>query len=301
MIPMHVSSAVISSQPRARRGSVLVLLAILIPVLLALASYAINITYIEAVQADVQIVTDVATQSAGRTFVRVGDRNAALLAAKEASARSPISGVVMPIEMADLEFGISLRTSSDTAYTFTPVAAGVEANAVRLTTRTLNESSPSVLSPIFPTMGVNVEIRPRRTAISTQSTMDVVLVIDRSGSMAFATDEVAAEGVNPAAAPPGWMFGDPVPPNSRWLDVVASVQAFNQSLIDSPQHEKLALSTYSTDTSTDQVLTFDYSNIINALNLTSLVFEAGGTAIGNGLLEGNAALNDSRVNREYAV
>ena len=59
---MHVSSAVISSQQRARHGSVLVLLAILIPVLLALASYAINITYIEAVQADVQIVTDVATQ-----------------------------------------------------------------------------------------------------------------------------------------------------------------------------------------------------------------------------------------------
>ncbi|TWT98814.1 vWA domain-containing protein [Neorhodopirellula pilleata] len=286
---------------RARCGSVLVLLAILIPVLLALASYAINITYIEAVQADVQIVTDVATQTAGREFNRTGDRNAALLAAKDAASRNPISGAVMPIEMNDLEFGVSLRTSSNAAYTFTPVTFGAEANAVRLTTRTLNQSSTPVISPIFPTMGVNVEIRPQCRAISTQSTMDVALVIDRSGSMAFASDEVAAEGVNPAAAPPGWVFGDPVPPNSRWLDLVASVQAFNQSLIDSPQQEKLALSTYSTTTSTDQVLTFDYSSVINGLNFTSLVFQGGGTAIGNGLLEGNAALNDTSVNRDYAV
>lgn len=284
-----------------RRGSVIVLLAILIPVLFGLASYAINIAYIEAVQADVQVTTDVAVRAAGRKFIRTGDRNEALLAAREAATRNPISGNVIPFELVDLEFGRSLRTSSESRYSFSPVVDGAEANAVRLTTKSLNGAVTPVFAPLFPTLGVDVEIRPKRTAISTQSTMDVALVIDRSGSMAFASNEAALPGVNPAAAPPGWAFGDPVPPNSRWLDLVASVQVFTQQLSDSPQQEQIALSTYSDVTSTDQVLTVQYDGISNALNSISATFDGGGTGIGNGMLEGLGALNDTNVNRDYAV
>ncbi|CAN0475638.1 unnamed protein product, partial [Hapterophycus canaliculatus] len=102
-------------------------------------------------------------------------------------------------------------------------------------------------------------------------------------------------------APPGWAYGDPVPPNSRWLDLVASVQAFTQQLNDSPQQEKVSLSTYSDVTSTDQVLTFDYDGIQTGLNSISVAFNGGGTGIGNGMLEGLGALNDDSVNRDYAV
>lgn len=286
---------------RCRRGSILVLLAILIPVLFGLASYAINIAYIEAVQADVQVTTDVAVRAAGQEFIRTGDRYSALVAAREAATRNPISGKVVPLELSDLEFGTSLRTSSGSRYDFSPVIDGVEANAVRLTTKSLNGATTPVFAPLFPTLGVDIEIRPKRTAISTQSTMDVALVIDRSGSMAYAANETAVVDVNPAAAPPGWVFGDPVPPNSRWLDLVASVQVFTQQLSDSPQQEKVALSTYSDVTSTDQVLTFGYDGISNALNSISATFDGGGTGIGNGMLEGLGALNDTSVNRDYAV
>lgn len=292
----------LNHQSNSRRGSVIALLAVLIPVLLVLASYAINVAYIEAVQADVQIVTDVAVQAAGRTYIRTDDRNAALLAAQDAASRNPVSGEIIPIALTDLEFGVSRRTSNESSYNFIPIGADQAGNSVRLTTISLSDAGAPLLKPVFPTMGVNVEIRPRRTAISTQSTMDVALVIDRSGSMAYGADEVSSDpNILPAAAFPGWWYGDPVPANSRWLDLVASIQAFNQQLTDSPQREKVSLSTYAGESSTDQVLTYDYNAIMNRLNDISVQFDGGSTAIGRGLEEGLAALTDQSVNRPYAV
>ncbi|MFG0288940.1 MAG: VWA domain-containing protein [Rhodopirellula sp. JB044] len=284
-----------------RNGSVTVLLVVLLPVLFMLSSYAINIAYIEAVNAEVQITTDAAVQAAGRAYIQSGDENAALVAAQDAAARNQISGKTIPITASDLEFGSSLRTSMSDGYDFTPVSGGQDGNAVRLTTNALRNATSPVFSPLFPTMGVDVQIRPQRTAISTQSTMDVALILDRSGSMAYASDETADPYVNPAAAPPGWTFGDPAPPNSRWLDVVASVQSFKNYLEESPQKEKLSLSTYSDTTSTEQILTFEYQSILDGLNVHTNQFNGGGTAIGTGLYEALGAITDESVARPYAV
>ncbi|MBB3207120.1 Flp pilus assembly protein TadG [Rhodopirellula rubra] len=286
---------------QARAGSVTVLLVVLLPVLFMLSSYAINIAYVEAVHADVQITTDAAVQAAGRAYIQSGDENAALLAAQDAAARNPVSGKTIPIVASDLEFGSSLRTSMSTGYDFTPVSGEEEGNAVRLTTNNLRNATTPIFSPVFPTMGVDLQIRPHRTAVSTQSTMDVALVLDRSGSMAFASDEVADPYTTPAAAPADWWFGDPAPPNSRWLDVIASVQSFKNYLEASPQKEKLSVSTYSDTTSTEQILTFDYQHILDGLGQHTGQFNGGGTAIGKGLQEGLAAITDASVARPYAV
>ena len=48
----------------------------------------------------------------------------------------------------------------------------------------------------------------------------------------------------PASAPSGWDFGDPVPPNARWLDLMGAVQTFIGQLKVSPGEELLGLATY---------------------------------------------------------
>ena len=126
-------------------------------------------------------------------------------------------------------------------------------------------------------------------------------MIDRSGSMAYANDEAPDPYVNPAAAPPGWTYGDPVPPNSRWLDLVASVNAFNGFLADSPQYEKLCLATYSDNASRDCDLTHTYAEISNQLDAISYQFNGGGTSVGYGLEHGLAALTDATHARKFAV
>ncbi len=46
-------------------------------------------------------------------------------------------------------------------------------------------------------MGIPIDFRPIKSAISTQMELDVALVIDRSGSMAYSATEIAGYG------PPG--------------------------------------------------------------------------------------------------
>ncbi|KLU04697.1 hypothetical protein RISK_003319 [Rhodopirellula islandica] len=290
------------NQSRQSEGAVIVLLVIMLPVLLIMAAYAINIAYVEAVTADSQVVTDAAVCAAGRMYVQTGDKAAALAAAQDAAARNPVAGQVVPINMGDLEFGISVRESLEEGYSFEPLADENQVgNAVRLTTLSLANAPNAVFSPLFPTLGTNLEIRPRRIAVSTQSTMDVALVIDRSGSMAYASDETPDPYVNPAAAPAEWTYGDPVPPNSRWLDLVASVNAFNGFLDDSPQSEKLCLTTYASSGTRNCDLTQAYSHISDQLDGISYQFEGGGTSVGYGLESGLAALTDDSHARPYAV
>lgn len=282
---------------RASRGATMILIVILLPALFALSALAINIAYMETVNTDIQVATDAAVRAAGRTYTVTGDQDAALAAAQEAAARNPIGSQVLPITAGDLDFGESDRPSAGSPYSFNATGSG---NAVRLTTRTLNSGAADPIDPVFPFFGSAFEIRPLREAISTQGVIDVALVVDRSGSMAYSSNEVAQYPPNPAAAPPGWDFGDPVPPNARWLDLIAAVQVFNTELTNSPQQELLSLSMYNHESATHHHLTSDYSQVISKLGEVSQEFTLGGTNIGRGIIEGLGAVTDNSYAREHA-
>lgn len=280
----------------SRRAATMALVVVLLPVLFALSAFAINIAHIESVNTDVQIATDSAVRAASRAYAITGDPDEALAAARDAASRNPIGDFVLPITAADLDFGQSTRESADAKYQFTPSESG---NAVRIVTRTL-ASSPSGIAPLFPFFGPGFTVRPERSSVSTQGTIDVALVVDRSGSMAYSADEIAQYPPAPAAAPSGWDFGAPVPPNARWLDLVAAVRTFGEELNASPQTELVALSTYNDLSETNQKLTDDYSLINAELLKISSQFDAGGTSIGLGMLEGLAAVTDESLGRSYA-
>ncbi len=284
---------------KKKRGATMVMLAILFPVLFGLAAFAINVAYIEAVNSDVQITVDAAARAAGREYVNTGSRDAALIAAQEAANLNPVSGQVLSLTADDLEFGVSRRDSVNQKYGFVSVASG--GNAVRVSTNSLSEGNGNAIPELFPFFGSTFEIRPLRTATSTQATIDVSLVIDRSGSMAFASDEVTDPYNPPVSAPAGWVYGDPCPPLARWRDLVGAVEVFNQQLILSPQNEQLSLSTYNTTSRTDVQLSYDYSLTIDALDAITANFEGGGTGIGIGLAEGIGAITDTTLSRPYAT
>lgn len=277
----------------------MMLIAVLLPAIFALSALAINVAHMEAANTEIQIAVDAAARAAGRTFAVTGNRAQALAAAQEAATRNPVGNFVVPITAADLQFGNSDRDGEASSYTFSPVANG--GNAVRITTTSLNSGSSPGIPPLFPFFRNTFTVRPLRTATSTQSVIDVVLVVDRSGSMAYASSEQAVYPPVPASAPPGWDFGDPVPANARWLDLIAAVRTFTNELRQSPQEELLALSLYNHETTTPQTLTKDYALVIDRLNDVSLNFVAGGTAIGNGIFEGINAVNDPALSRSYAA
>ena len=268
---------------------------ILLPVLFVLSAFAINLAHIQVVNTKVQIVADAAVRSAGRTYAETGDQAAALVAANQVAAMNQIQGTTVPIEASDLEFGVSQRSGANQAYTFT--AGASTGNSVRLTTNAFNAGSGVALQPYFP-IGSALEIRPVVTATNAQSTLDIAIVVDRSGSMAFAADEPA--GGIPMAAPAGWQFGDPVPPNARWIDLTASVNGFCNELTQTSKIEKVGLVSYASSSSIERDLTENYASI-NAQNIAiSNAFGGGSTSIGDGMLDGIQVVTDTNHNRPWA-
>ncbi|QDV63019.1 vWA domain-containing protein [Crateriforma conspicua] len=289
----------IRNNRRDRRGATMALVAVLLPVLLIISAYAINITYIESLNTDVQIASDAAAHAALKEYVLSdGDKAKAVTAAQAAAALNPIGEHVMPVGEGDLDVGVSNRNALNSTHSFTPAENG---NAIRFVTRSLANSNNTNIKPLFPTFGTNFQFKTQREAIATQAAMDISLVVDRSGSMAYAADEVAQYPPAPAAAPAGWDFGQPVPPSARWLDLIAAVNTFKQLIEASPMEEYVALSTYNSNPATPVRLTNDYTEVMDALQAISVSFEAGGTNIGGGMMEGSAAVTDQALGRPFAT
>lgn len=271
----------------------LVLISLLLPVVLMIAAFAINIVYMELARTELQIATDVATRAAGRTLAVTGSKVEAELAAERLLTANPFCNQTLTLDAANIEFGVATRYSEAERYSFT--RDNHNPNAVQL-----SSNGSLRVPPLFPTMGVPINFRPIKSAISTQMALDLSLVIDRSGSMAFATDEVSGAGV-PAAAPFGWIYGMPVPPRARWTDAVNAVNGFLDLLSNTGQIERVSLSTYSTDAFADVALSEDYLPIKQTLVNHGTIFLGGATNIGGGMLAGLTTLSDKKLARTWAT
>jgi hypothetical protein len=142
---------------------------------------------------------------------------------------------------------------------------------------------------------------PIQSATVSQVELDVAILLDRSGSMAYAPTESSGSGSPPASAPAGWDYGDEVPKGARWLDAVAGVNAFLSALEQTPQSEQVALVTYNGDPTIDVNLTDDYSVFGDAMKAYSVSFGGGKTNIGGAIQLGQLALFDSMFERPWAT
>ena len=273
---------------RQRHGAALVLMVFMLPVVLAIAAFVINSVYMELARTELQISTDVATRAAGRMLAITGDQQEAIDAANQLLQLNPYANTDLTIDDTDIVFGASARDETTEKYLFTPQEDQI--NAVSLRSFGMND-----VPMIFPTFGVPIEFRPIKQAICTQIELDVAIVLDRSGSMAFSSSESSAPGT-----PAGWNFGQPVPANSRWLEAVSAVNEFISIMDASIHDEHLSLVTYSTKAKKDADLTNVYSTIVAEMNDHSKKFDGGATSIGDGLLEGGKTLSDKKSARPWA-
>jgi Mg-chelatase subunit ChlD len=279
------------------------LVALLLPVLLILCSFVINIAYMELTRTELRIASDAATRAAGYSLAATQDQAQARALARDAASRNKVAGKTTQLSDADIVFGVSRRTSVNQRYDFQP--GGRNVNAVSVNARRDAKSLSGVVNLVAPTFGAANQFGPAQQAISTQVECDIALVLDRSGSMAYADTEssetMAAAGQMPAAAPAGWQFCDGAPPNSRWLALVGAVDVFLNALRKSPQMEFLSLVTYSDGARRDLPLSGSYGNIQPALDAYTKSFCSGFTNIHDGIAEGVNSLNDPSTSRPWAV
>jgi Ca-activated chloride channel homolog len=283
---------------RTRRGAVIPMFALMLPIIIILAAIAINISYIELNRTEMYIASDAATRAAGREFMVTGDMAMARAKGRDAASRNAIGGKPLQLADDDFVFGEANRSNVSTRYDFTP--GGGKPNAVEVTAKRTSGSLDGPLKMLLPNLVSTANVDSIQTARSNQIEVDIALVLDRSGSMAYASNEAAVYPPLPVAAPAGWFFNGPAPTPSRWRDAVSAIEVFLNELQLSAVQEKVSLCTYNGDAFIDQEMTLDYDSLRVALDFYTNYFQMGSTNIGGGINAGHTTFESSN-SRSYAA
>lgn len=178
-------------RPSPRRGAVIPLFAILLPVMLVVAGLAINIAQLRLVKTEMRVATDAAAHAGGRALSIHQTTSAAVNKAKEIAALNSVNGVPLVITNdALVGFGFSTRSANGYGrYEFAnrsraAIDAGTQqVNSVSM----LGQMNVPLMFRWTSSMG---SVPLSAASIATQVDRDIGLVLDTSGSMLFYEDEV---------------------------------------------------------------------------------------------------------------
>lgn len=264
---------------KRRQGGMLVFVAILLPAILILMAFAINIGWMDLVRTRTIIAADASTRAAGRMFAITGDLEQAKAKSREIAQLNTIAGKAISISDSDFVLGRSSRVSSTGRYQFTP--GGSNPNAMRVRIKRTNSSSNGGVGFLLPRTFDAEEFEFEKSAVSTRVDVDISFVVDRSGSMIYAANEKATGF--PPNANPSWKVNDAAPPKSRWRDLAEATNHFITEIEDSALDERVSLVTYGDNAALDRAMTDIYSSIQSGVAKYTNSFPTGATNIGAGL------------------
>jgi Ca-activated chloride channel family protein len=286
--------------PRNRRGAMLVFIAVCLPLLVIMAAFAIDVAWMQLCRTELRTATDAAARAGAKELSLKQNETAARTKAKEAAARNMVAGEPLLVQDKEIEVGKSLQEGNG-RFKFTVGAA--KPNAVRVFGKRTGDSKSGPVDLMFSqVLGVD-QFEPTEVAASTQLDRDICLVVDRSGSMMW--------NLNNDNYPKKTKECDaPHPTLSRWGALNTSVQAFLAELNTTVQDERVALASYSSNTTEcgntykisqiDSDLVADYGIISTKMNNLSSKPVKGSTAISAGLDEGIKVLTGAKI-RPFAV
>ena len=308
--PFRKGSRSRSVHSRARRGSILLLAGAAFFTLVALAGLSINIAYMELVRSEQRLAIDASAKAALVVLGQSQSSAQARQAARTIAALHRIGGKPVLLTDSNIQIGTSIGNPNGT-YTFSQSNSNssVVTNSVRIQSNLSQVQGGSVPLIILPSMmGLNSFVS-EQSAVSTRIDMDVCLVVDRSGSMAWTLGSVpfTYPGNLAGKSPIQNYFQLPHPTLSRWASLTSSVGIFSNVLNEAPIKTRVALASYSSNftfgiwtsvvASVDQKLTTNYTSLTQKLNTLATQPLIGNTNISAGLREGVNALTDPTLTR----
>lgn len=287
-----------------RRGAMLVLVAVVLPVLALMMAFAIDVAWMQLVNTELRTATDAAARAGAKVLSVSQDEATARNAAIDAASRNLVAGAPLRLAPGDIQFGQSSQPSSSERFVFTPTNTGV-LNAIRVDGRRTNDSLSGPVNLLFArVLGVDT-FQPVQQATSTILDRDICLVIDRSGSMGLDLSDTGDRN--------GQNCG-PLDTNTRFGALNTAIGDFLDELNRTFPEEQVALASYSStfekrcrrwtlDFATADIrepLTHDYDAIRGQMDEFMQRGIGGSTAIGEGLRQGIIAITDSGA-RPFAV
>jgi Mg-chelatase subunit ChlD len=285
--------------PVTRRGAMLVLIAVCLPLCIIMAAFAVDVAWMQLVRTELRTATDAAARAGAKELSLSQSVPAARDRAKQAARRNKVAGEPLQLRNNDIQIGASTQPNSTSRFKFS--SGGARPNAVRVTGRRTQGSAAGPVDLLFAgVLGVR-EFEPQHVATSTQLDRDICLVVDRSGSMMYSLT---------GNDKPGGDCKPPHPTKSRWGNLRIAVEAFLNELDQTRQQELCGLVSYSSDATAcghtykiseiNSELTNPYTVIRQAIGQKSALPVEGRTAISAGIDDGIKVLTGPK-SRPFAL
>jgi Ca-activated chloride channel homolog len=286
----------------SRRGAMLVLIAVCLPLCIIMAAFAVNVAWMQLVRTELRTSTDAAARAGAKELSLSQTTTDSRTAAKDAAKRNSVAGAPLLLADSDIEFGNSSQPTDTSRFVFTP--GGKLPNAVRVHGTRVKGSLSGPVDMMLANVFSVRQFEPEESATSTQLDRDICLVVDRSGSMMWTLD---AGAKLPPGAPD---CGPPDPTRSRWGALNIALEGFLQELDKTAQDERVGMASYSSDitqcgftykiSQIDSDLVSNYDVIRNVMKDLSSRPVKGRTAISAGIDEGIKVLTGKKT-RPFAV
>jgi len=238
----------------------LVLVAVMMLGFMVAVAFSVDVAQMHLARTELRTATDAAAKATAGALADSQDISQAIDRGREIAAENTVTGTPLLLESGDFEFGHSQPDGSG-AFEFHVAHSYI--NSVRVRGRRTAES-PSGVVPLF--LGNLLGLRtfePTLSATATYIERDVVLVVDRSGSMQGA----------------------------KFQDLRGAIDLFLETLAATPVDERVGLASYSSDATQDVQLTVASS----AISAAMAELNAGGqTSISAGIESGAAILDTGR-------
>jgi hypothetical protein len=270
----------------------MILLLFLLPILVMMIGFSVDLAHMLRVRSQLQVATDLATKSGAGTLSRSQNTQTAIDAILEVALANEVAGEGLVIDPADIQFGRSTKQADGTWFFDTE---GTPINSVRVTGRR-DEGSPGGPINLFfgRFYGVGA-YTPVATASAAFVDVDVCLVLDRSSSMKLTTSESA--NMMSTSDP---RFCQQPQVDSRWVALANASKSFINGMNNTIADEKVALvsfatnytscSTTNTAASIDHDLTTNLAAVTSAMDARTSSVWNGATDIHAGITRGNTVL-----------
>lgn len=162
-----------------RRGAMAILIALLLPMLLALVALFLGVAHIQLTRAEMRLAADASARAATEAILRTSNEDIAFRHALAVAATHEISNHKVILDRPDVIFG-QARSESDGEWSFIPNQEPY--NAARVNILKTSDSSSGAVQTLLPAFGPAF-FETSKTATAAQVDHNIMLVVEAGGSM----------------------------------------------------------------------------------------------------------------------
>ena len=295
------------NKKQCRHGAMLPLVVIVMPVMLILLGFSVDLAYMQNARMELRAATDAAARAAATKLSQTDDVVQARAQAKLVARSNRVAGASLELSDGDIQIG---RSEPNMAGRWMFKAGGAPPNSVRVLGNRTSGSLGGAVPLFFGAFAGQPEFEPVQSATASFLNVDICLVLDRSSSMKLNADS-SESGMYTSDK----RFCSAVNGTSRWMALDKAVRIFVQTLRTSNADEKVALVTYSSDltgykpalcgasaapSSLDSPLSTNLALLESEMDRLKNSTWNGNTFIESGMRTGIAALIDPARSRKYA-